>query len=255
MKNVMLCVAMLLLACSLAARAAEKREQTYKVGADVDAQGHITATQVDPDVPASIAAVLASAVKQWQFVPAKLNGRPVPAHTFITAKLQASPNAQGQYDLRISFIGNGPRLDNRIPPQYPADAIRRRRAAFLILNATVQPSGHLTDLKVSNKFEDWPVMPSFKIAVLTAAKQWHAIPEQVDAQPVATQLRMSFIFTINGQTYTAQQIRILREAARMDAATAGAETAQPAIPLPPEQEVALDSPVQPSAVATITNAP
>jgi hypothetical protein len=255
MKNVMLCAAMLLLACSLTVRAAEKREQTYKVGADVDAQGHITATQVDPDVPASIAAVLSAAVKRWQFTPAKLNGRPVPAHTFITAKLQASPNTSGQYNLHISFIGNGPRLDNRTPPQYPADALSRRQAAFLILDASVQPNGHLTDMKVSNKFEDWPVLPSFKVAVLTAAKQWHAIPEQVDGQPVATQLRMSFIFTISGQTYTAQQIRILREAARMDAATSDAATAQPAIPLPSEQEVALDSPLQPSAVATVTNAP
>ena len=255
MKNVMFCAAMLLLTCALAAHAAEKREQTYRVGADVDAKGHITATQVDPDVPASIAAVLTSAAKQWQFVPATLNGRPVPAHTFITAKLQALPNASGQYDLRISFMGNGPRLDNRAPPRYPEDAIRRRQAAFLILDATVQPNGHLTDMKVSNKFADWPVLPSFKVAVLTAAKQWHAIPEQVDGQPVATQLRIPFIFTIEGQTYTAQQIRILREAARMDAAAADAKTSQPAIPLPSEQEVALDSPLRPRAVATITNAP
>jgi hypothetical protein len=116
----------------------------------------------------------------------------------------------------------------------------------------VQPDGHLTDMKVSNKFADWPVLPSFKVAVLAAAKQWHAIPEQVDGHPVATQLRMPFIFTTNGQTYTTQQIRILREAAHMDAATA---TARSAIPLPPEQDVALDSPLHPSTVATVTNAP
>ncbi|MBT2144006.1 MULTISPECIES: energy transducer TonB [unclassified Rhodanobacter] len=255
MKKAIPCAAMLLLACSLTAYAAEKREQTYRVGADVDAKGHITATQVDPNVPASIAAVLNSAVKQWQFVPATLSGRPVPAHTFIRTKLQALPNASGQYDLRISFMGNGPRLDNRTPPRYPADALSRRQAAFLILDATVQPNGHLTDMKVSNKFADWPVPPSFKVAVLAAAKQWHAIPEQVDGQPVATQLRIPFIFTVDGQTYTAQQTRILREAARMHAAAADAETAQPAIPLPSEQEVALDSPLHPSAVATITNAP
>ena len=255
MKRILLCAAMLLLACSLTAQTAEKREQIYGVGADVDAQGHITAVQVDPDVPASIAAVLASSMKQWQFIPAKINDRPVPAHTFIRTKLQALSNASGQYDLRISFMGNGPRLDNRTPPRYPADALSRRQAAFLILDATVQPNGHLTDMKVRNKFADWPVLPSFKVAVLTAAKQWHAIPEQVDGQPVATQLRIPFTFTINGQTYTTQQIRILREAAHMDAATASAATAQPAVPLPSEQEVALDSPLHPSAVATIANAP
>lgn len=255
MKRALLCVAILLLACSLTAQAAEKREQIYEIGADVDARGHISAAQVDPDVPASIAAVLATSIKQWQFTPATINGQPVPAHTFVRTRLQALPNTSGQYDLRISYMGNGPRLDNRVPPLYPADAIRRRQAAFVILDATVQPNGHLTDMKVSNRFADWPVLPSFKVAVLTAAKQWHAIPEQVDGQPVATQLRIPFTFTISGQTYTAQQIRILREDAHMDAATADAETAQPAIPLPSEQEVALDSPLHPSAVATITNAP
>jgi TonB family protein len=251
----MFCAVVLLLTCSLTARAAEKREQTYAVGVDVDAKGHITATQVAPDVPASIAAVLSYAVKQWQFVPAALGGRPVPAHTFITAKLQALPNAGGQYSLRISFMGNGPRLDNRTPPQYPREEIRMREGAFLILNATVQPNGHLTDMKVSNRFADWPVQPSFKLAVLTAARQWRAIPEQVDGQPVATKLRIPIVFSIGGQTYTTQQRRILREAARMDAATANTETTQPAIPLQSEQEIALDSPLHPSAVATITSAP
>jgi TonB family protein len=255
MKNVTLVVAALLLACSLAAQAAEKREQIYKVGADVDAQGHITAAQVDSDVPVSIAAVLASAVKRWQFVPATLGGRAVPAHTFITARLQALPDASGQYNLRISFMGNGPSLDNRTPPQYPRDAILRRQAAFLILEVTVQPDGQLADMKVSNKFADWPALPSFKVAVVTAARHWHAIPEQVDGQPVATHLRMPITFTLAGQTYTAQQTRILREAARMEAATANAQTAQPAIPLPSDQEVALDSPLHPRAVATITSAP
>lgn len=252
MKTAVLSAALLALVCVLPAHAAEKREQTFAVGIDVDATGHITATQVAPDVPASITAVLSAAVKQWQFVPATLGGRSVPAHTFVYTELQASPNASGQYDLRISFMGNGPRIVNRTPPRYPEDALRRRQAAFLILDATVQPDGHLTDMKVSNKFADWPVLPSFKVAVLAAAKQWHAIPEQVDGHPVATQLRMPFVFTISGQTYTAQQIRILREAAHMGPATAGAEAA---IPLPPEQDVALDSPLHPSAIATVTNAP
>ena len=255
MKNVMLSAAMLLLACSLTAQAAEKREQTFRIGADVDAQGHITATQVDPDVPASIVPVLASAVKQWQFTPAKLNGQPVPAHTFIRAKLQALPNTSGQYSLHISFMGNGPRLDNGTPPQYPADAIRRRKTAFIILDATVQPDGHLTDMTTSSKFADWPVLPSFKDAVLTAAKHWHAIPEQVDGQPVATHLRIPVNFNLNPPQFTAQEIQILRDAARKEAATPDAEAAQPRIPLPSQQEVALDSPLQPQFVATIINAP
>lgn len=253
MKRIMLGAAMLLLACSLTARATDKREPTYVAGADVDANGHISATQVDPEVPASIAAVLAVAVKQWKFVPARLNGQPVPAHTFIRAELQALPKASGQYNLRVSFMGNGPRM-GKLRPLYPAAALRRRQSAFMILDATVQPDGHLTDMTASSKFAKWHVLPSFKDAVLTAAKHWHFIPEQVDGRPVATHMRIPVTFNYD-RHFTHEQIKILHEAARKEAATADTETAPPAIPLPSDQAVALDSPLQPRAVATITHAP
>ena len=257
MKNVMLCTGMLLLAGSLTARAAERREQTYRVGADVDATGHVIATQVEQDVPASIAAVLTSAVKQWQFVSATRNGQSVPAHTFIYAKLQALPNASGQYDLHISFAGNGPKFDRagREPHQYPREAVHRRQAAFVFLHATVQPDGRLADMTVDSQFAEWPVSTSFKDASLKIARSWHFIPEQVDGQPVATHVRIPINFTMSGQILTPEQIKILREAARKKDAVADAEADQPGIPLPSEQEVALDSPLQPSAVATIISAP
>ncbi|WP_241668957.1 energy transducer TonB [Rhodanobacter glycinis] len=256
MRNVMLNATMLLLICSLTAQAAETREQIYRIGADVDAQGHITATQVDPGVPISIAPVLASAVKQWQFVPAKLNGRSVPAHTFISAKLQALPNASGQYNLRISFAGNGPKFDRagRQPP-YPRDAVHRRQAAFVFINATVQPDGRLADMTVNSQFAEWPVSASFKDAALKIARTWHFIPEQVDGQPVATQVRIPMNFTLRDQILAPEQVKILREAARKESAMANAEVALPTVPLPSEQEVALDSPLQPNAVATIITAP
>ena len=256
MKNVMLCAGMLLLAGSLTARADEPREQTYRIGADVDVTGHVTATQVEQDVPASVAAMLTSAVKQWQFASATRNGQPVPAHTFIYAKLKALPNAGGQYELHISFVGNGPKFD-RIgkPPLYPREAKHRRHAAFVVLNATVQPDGRLADMTVSDRFAEWPVPASFKNAALASARSWHFIPEQADGQPIATQVRIPINFTLSDQILTPEQVKILREAVHKETAAADTEAAQPGIQLPSEQLVALDSPLQPSAIATIISAP
>lgn len=95
------------------------------------------------------------------------------------------------------------------------------------------------------------MLPSFKTAVLAAARKWHATPEQVDGQPVATRLRIPVNFTLDEPKFTARQINLLREAARENAAEADPSS----IPLPSEQAVALDSPLQPSAVATIISAP
>jgi len=254
MKKVMPCVVALLLACSLSAQAAQKREQSYRIGADVDATGHVTATQLDPDVPASIAPVLVSAVKQWQFVPASRNGQAVSAHTFIYTKFQALPDAKGRYSLRISFEGNGPKMEYRnIRPQYPRNGVRLEESAFVKLTATVQPDGTLADMDVGSQFDNWPVPSYFKDAVLACAKKWHGVPEQVGGQPVATRVSITVNFTSPNFRLTSAQVRILREALRKEAADDGASPSD--VPMPSEQEVALNSPLQPRIVATIVNAP
>jgi TonB family protein len=246
----------LLLASAQTAHAAERREQTYRVGADVDATGHVIATQIDRDVPASIAGVLATAVRKWQFVSATRNGQPVPAHTFIYSKLLVLPGANGQYSLHIIYTGNGPKFDGAgWEARYPKDALQRRQAAFVFVTATVQPDGRPADITVESQFAEWPVARSFKNAALKAARSWHFTPEQVDGQPVATQVRIPMSFTFSGQILTPEQISILREAASKKDAVANAEADQLGVPLPSEQEVALDSPLQPHAVATVISAP
>ncbi|KRE97632.1 energy transducer TonB [Frateuria sp. Soil773] len=250
MKIIMLCAAALALAAAMSARAAETREETYVIGADVDPQGHVGAVQFDDGVPAAFTGLLTSAVKQWHFMPAILDGRPVPAHTFIYAKLRATPDAKGHYRLLVSFIGNGPKLISNFGLKYPADAEHAREAALLMLDASVQPDGRLAVMQVRSKFEEWPVRPSFKTAVLVAAKHWHGIPEQVDGKPMATQVRIPVNFYLNQADFTAKQISLLREAARQEAMT----ESESGIPLPSNQEVALDSPLKPDAVLTVSSA-
>ena len=108
MKNFCWCsIGALILLCASALCASEVREQTYVIGADVNAQGQITATQIDKHVPASVSAILARSVRQWQFEPAKSGSKAVPAHTFVYTTLSASPDASAEYRLRISYEGNG----------------------------------------------------------------------------------------------------------------------------------------------------
>jgi len=249
MKSINLLIVGLLLACSLTAQAAEEREQTYVIGADVDADGHITATQFDPNVSAPFTALLSAAVKQWQFVPATLNGRRVPAHTFIKTRLQAMPDASGKYDLRISFMGNGPRLDQPIQPRYPSQEIRMNHGAALILEAIAQPDGRLTDMTVTGKPADLPGLVFFRRAVLEAARHWHTTPEQVNGQAVATHLRIPMSFTIHRMDMP-ERAKTVRQ--NTVAANAVAESAAP---ITSDTVVALDSPLRPSTVATVISAP
>lgn len=254
MMSIKFLAAGLLLTCSASTQAAHVRGHTYVVGADVDANGRITAIQVDTDVPANIADVLVSAVKHWEFVPATQDGHLVPAHTFIRAKLLAVPDNHGQDELRLAFVGNGPRLDKTNPtPRYPPDAARAGEQAFVFLDATVQPDGSVNDMTVRSQFANSPVRPSFEHAVLTAAKDWHATAEQVDGQPVATRMRIPVNFTLGVQRLTREQANSLSTAAGRKEALASAEANPPHTPFASDQPVALDSPLQPrDAVTTRT---
>jgi TonB family protein len=254
MKHVMFLSAGLLLAFSLPTLAAQVRARTYVVGADVDASGHITATQVDNDVPADIAGVLAGAVKQWAFVPATRDGKPVRAHTFIRAKLQVAPDASGHSTVRIYFMGNGPKFDEtNISPRYPRDAARAHQQAFVMLDATVQPDGSLTDMTVHSRSRRWPLQRAFTESVLEAAKQWRATPERVDGQAVATRMRIPMNFTLSTQPLSTAQADAMREALREEMWTVKAKGSRFDDLFQSDQPVALDSPLQPRTLAANTH--
>lgn len=247
MNNAKLLAACLLLVCSVPTHAAEVRGQIYQVGVDVDANGHVAATQVDADVPADIANVLASAVEQWAFVPATRNGEPVRAHTFVHAKLQVAPDANGHSTVRVYFLGNGPKLDlTDAVPRYPMEAARARQQAFALVDATVQPDGSLADVTVRSRATSWPLPRAFSESVLAAAMHWHAIPERVDGQAVATHVQIPIEFTLSGLPLPGKQARALREAFRREAAAA---TASGHGTFQSDQPVAVDSPLQPRTLA------
>lgn len=244
MKIATICTGLLALASVLPLHAAEVRAKQFQVGANVDAQGKVTATQFDADVSAGVASVLTAALKQWSFVPAKQDGQAVPAHTFIRVRLKATPDAQGQYALRISFVGNGPRLDRAVAPRYPASAIRSGESASLLLQGTVQADGHLSNLNVSGKSSSPRTMREFKQNVLEAAKEWRYTPETVDGQSVATRMRIPFHFNITSSPPSKTE---------PPAAWGDDDDAQPGAPPARDQDVALDSPLQPQSVNTIVS--
>jgi TonB family protein len=247
-------IAGLLLMCASTAWAGEVRWQTYAVGTDFDAQGQVTSTQIDKQVPASIAALLASSVRQWQFAPTTRDGKPVPAHTFVQIRLRAAPNASGHYGVRISYAGNGPRMLTRTPPpKYPPRAVRAHQSELILLNAIAQPDGHLSDMVVTSRFKGWPLHSWFENSLLAAAKHWRFEPEMVDGTPVPTRVRIPVNFTLAHLDFTPEQIRTLHEAAAKQN-TDDAQLAGTDVPLPSEETVALDSPLKPSNVATLTSA-
>lgn len=127
------------------ANAQKARVSEFTVGADIDAQGAVAKTEVEPSVTPGIAAALEQAIRYWRFVPAQHDGMAVPAHTFITAKLEILPIADGKLDLRISYVRHGPKSDLfDVLPSYPRDAIRARQQGMVVLLGELPVRGKAT---------------------------------------------------------------------------------------------------------------
>jgi TonB family protein len=203
-------------AVSLAAEPATRGEE-FTVGADVDTRGHIVAVQVDKGVSAQIATVLGQAVKQWRFAPPIVDGKPVSVHTWIHVDLRAAPRAGSGYAVSVRYIWNGPREDKnskRVSPRYPYDRIRARDQAFVVVAATVNPDGSITDPVARSRVEGWPLPESFAKSAEDAVRQWRALPERVDGKPVAGRVFWPLTYTQKPSEFSPSEIEALRAAAR-----------------------------------------
>lgn len=214
------------------------REYRATVALDVDTQGKIAAIELPAEVPAMLAGPAREAIAHWRFKPPVRDGHAVTARTWAKTVLQVVRQPGGHYGLRAVFQSNGPGM--ACPqPRYPAEEMRRNNQGSLAMEAVAQPNGTVIDTKmVSHQFKSVHVR-AFEQAVKTALAQCHVSPEWVDGKPVATRMRIPFVFTLH--YITAEELASMRKGAAAEGVTASEDDASG----PSGEAVALDSPVQP----------
>ncbi|WP_430391758.1 energy transducer TonB [Dyella sp. 20L07] len=179
---------------------------------DVDAQGKVMHLDLlpssDPKFPPSLDTLAADTIRQWDFVPASLNGAPAPAHTFVHVTFQLRKNGN-DYDARVRYVGNGPEIDKTLAPKYPSDMIQGGTQAVLTMLVLVHPDGSLSDIHLESvtSTQKRPIN-EFLHAATIAIKGWHAEPETVAGHAVTTWVRLPVNFNlrnpINGLRYDPQ---------------------------------------------------
>jgi len=177
----------------LPAWADDTRKQTFVVGADVNAQGEVTQTQVDAGVAKPIAAVLDLALKHWSFVLAQREGKVVPVHTFITATLESVSDADGKYTLTIRYISQGPRWEHSNFPTYSPEALQIHAQGSVAVTAELQANGKLVikDSRTSTTGRSGRLLTN---GVDEALQHDRFTPEMLDGKPVPAHLRARAVF-------------------------------------------------------------
>lgn len=189
----------LVLACSAAPAAAAEDAKAQaptllhlQLRTQVDADGHAVAA-ADDTVPAPLRAVVERQIAAWRFMPARSDGAPVAATTWVSVAACLVPDGDN-YRISIGYERNGPWQPpsvNFSPSMPPAALLRAGINTELQVDYTVQPNGRGSFTAVAFA-DDVPAQfrPWYTAAMRMWVKAQRFQPEQVEGRPVATRMRV-----------------------------------------------------------------
>lgn len=207
MKTMLLCFAITCAAASPAAAmddAAKPDVVAFNttVRVDVDATGKPVKVEAPADLPEAIRSFIEKRVASWQYAPARANGVPASAVTFVMVGACAMPVAEG-YRLGLDFKGNGPAVVDpgpwfMRPPQYPGEAQRGGAEGSFQVSYSIRPDGTTTLGSIV------PIQTNtgsrhtraFKQAIASWIEGQRFQPEQVNGMAVATEVSFPVDFEL-----------------------------------------------------------
>jgi TonB family protein len=156
----------------------------YRVHLVIDAAGHVVESRIvaggaeSSDVAADTAAVL-TAVRQWTFEPPAR--APMLMVTYVDrseAEGMVVPSATGRRPIRIGSGMRPPAKIHHVSPEYPVDARNVGLSGVVILEATIDAEGHVSDVHVVRG------VPGLDDAATAAVLQWRYAPTLLNGEAV-----------------------------------------------------------------------
>lgn len=178
------------------AAALEKKIQgTVILEATTDNKGQVINIQAvsSPDPLLTEAAI--TAVKQWVYEPYIVNGQAKAVVFTVTVAftLQDEPDAKNDNNAVLPLsAGPFPRLIKKVNPVYPAEALKKKIAGTVIVEATIDEKGKVKDGRIIKSPD-----PLLTDAAMGAIKQWVYEPFIINGKA------KSVVFTVN-VTFTLQ---------------------------------------------------
>ncbi len=148
-------------------------EGTVIIEATTDLNGRVKKTKVLKSVP-FLDEPSVKAIRQWVYEPVVINGQPRPIVFTVTIDFSL------HYEEKDKVLSDltPPKLMTRVVPVYPPEAKKAGIEGTVILGATIDGEGKVTDVKVLES------VPGLDQAAVDALKQWVYTPVWVNNQPV-----------------------------------------------------------------------
>ena len=187
-----------LLVLASGASAAGKEPQPVRFHASarvvLDEHGVPQQVQASEKLPPVIRTLVEQRVTQWRFEPAQVQGvaKGGVTHVFLDACI--APRADGGMQVAMNYRTHGPGLANGAvlvsPPRYPVEAARSNREGSFRVVAQIGPDGRATIASVETTHGS---LKPFEKTLHDWVASIRYVPEQVDGQPIATQLAYPWI--------------------------------------------------------------
>ena len=172
----------------------------YRVHFVIDASGGVAEARVvsfsgpserQSDESAEIEAVL-TAVRRWQFEP------PVQAPLLLTTYVGTGddeglvvPSPAERRPIRIGGGMRPPTKIHHVSPEYPAEARTAGLSGVVILEATIDPEGAVSDVQILRSVN------GLDEAAMAAVRQWRYTPTLLNGEPVPVLMTVTVNFQPN----------------------------------------------------------
>lgn len=176
---------------------------THEWKMSLDAEGNVVALKDDGSLKAALRDPLERAIRGWIFDPGHIAGRPAPTETGLTVDVSIVPSAGG-YTVRIDDARTGGRIspragDHKALPRFPADAVRLKLAAMVVVKANYDENGQVLSVE-PQRDQGIGVIGSLEAATVVAVKRWIVSPERVDGHGVASSVMVPVCYTITSRS-------------------------------------------------------
>lgn len=241
----MLLVLVLLLPFETYASGNETMSPVFRVQVQVDGQGRVSVTQPLRSLKEPYAGIVKHTLESWRFHPALVGEKPAVTITWLSVALASTSMPNGDLGVAVTYFGNGPSLGD-LALTYPADMVRRRLQARLLVEATVGTDGLLSDIQmVKTTTSDGLDVSSFVKSARDTLGKAHVHPILVDGQPVASHVRfpINYVLGSTEQSSELEKQHGFKRARDSSRFVSGQPAASVPEELPSGAMIALDSPV------------
>jgi TonB family protein len=158
---------------------------------EVKADGTVGSVSVRQGIPEAPELELSAeeAVRQWRFVPATKDGRPID----VTIAVPIAFSLDDKHKVPEGVVMPAMIPESVVNPVYPEDARKAGVSGKVVLTVTVEADGTPSAIEVAEEIEGYPSMAE---SAVSAVMQWRFTPATKDGKAFTTTVKIPVMFRL-----------------------------------------------------------